>query len=109
MIRFWEIFIRYALSQNIVIIVNFVIHFYFQKGDIIFVLNKTTSGLCWGSSNAKTGWFKASHVEPLEHHPGGAQSKNVMLKNNTKRFKPKTVTELLQKLGLQVGFDWLCI
>jgi hypothetical protein len=48
-------------------------------------------------------------VEPLEHHPGGAQSKNVTLKNNTKKFKPKTVTELLQKLGLQVGFDCLCI
>lgn len=72
-----------------------------NKGDIIFVLNKTTSGLCWGSINGKTGWFKASHVEPLEHHTGGVQSKTIMPKNNTKRFKPKTVTELLHKLGLQ--------
>ncbi|CAC5390853.1 unnamed protein product [Mytilus coruscus] len=72
-----------------------------EKGDVIFVLNKTTSGLCWGNINGRSGWFKASHVEPLEHHPAGPQLKLTAQRNNTKRFKPKTVTELLQKLGLQ--------
>ncbi|XP_021367371.1 SAM and SH3 domain-containing protein 1-like isoform X1 [Mizuhopecten yessoensis] len=81
-----------------------------QKGDVIRVLYKPPGDLWRGVLKGKTGWFRASCIEPLYT---GETALEPWL--DRRPNKPKTVQEVLQVIGLesleavfiQNGFDEL--
>lgn len=75
-----------------------------QSGDIIQVLTITQSGLCRGVLDSRVGSFRYSHVEMITDKTLRSPKKEKgSRRRNSKRPKPKTVEELLKRIGLEVG------
>lgn len=74
-----------------------------QKGDIIWVATRTAGGLWKGVLSGRTGWFRPSHTEPCSHGNGeGTQRRTPNPRRTPRKTKPRTVEELLYRIGLEV-------
>lgn len=75
-----------------------------QKGDIIWVATRTAGGLWKGVLSGRTGWFRPSHTEPCSHGNGeGTQRRTPNPRRTPRKTKPRTVEELLYRIGLEVS------
>lgn len=75
-----------------------------QKGDIIWVATRTAGGLWKGVLSGRTGWFRPSHTEPCSHGNGeGTQRRTPNPRRTPRKTKPRTVEEVLYRIGLEVG------
>ncbi|XP_064612613.1 SAM and SH3 domain-containing protein 1-like isoform X2 [Liolophura sinensis] len=73
-----------------------------KSGDIIQVLTITQSGLCRGVLDSRVGSFRYSHVEMITDKTLRSPKKEKgSRRRNSKRPKPKTVEELLKRIGLE--------
>ncbi|XP_053555332.1 SAM and SH3 domain-containing protein 3 [Bombina bombina] len=70
-----------------------------KKGDIIDIIEKTPAGIWTGMLNNKVGSFKFIYVDilPEETEP----PKKAKVHARSKRLKPKTLQELLERINLQ--------
>ncbi|KAK3092063.1 hypothetical protein FSP39_024839 [Pinctada imbricata] len=89
-----------------------------KRGDVIWVASRSSMGLWKGVLNGRSGWFKPSFTEPCtpSNEASSVSQKGLTGKKKaTKKSRPKTVQELLQRIGLegletlfiQNGFDHL--
>lgn len=80
----------------------------FQKGDIIYLLGMVDSRWCRGILNNQIGTFRSTDVEPVGEDGARLITPRHMRPNKGRRQqrrpKPKTIEELLHRLGLQVLF-----
>lgn len=75
-----------------------------QKGDIIWVATRTAGGLWKGVLSGRTGWFRPSHTEPCSHGNGeGTHRRTPNPRRTPRKTKPRTVEELLYRIGLEVS------
>lgn len=77
-----------------------------QKGDVIYVLDVLESGLCHGVHKNHVGVFRLSDVE-TEPEDGtllatSRRGRPARTRHHPRRAKPRTVEELLDRLGLLV-------
>ncbi|XP_061193520.1 SAM and SH3 domain-containing protein 1-like isoform X2 [Saccostrea echinata] len=73
-----------------------------KKGDIIWVATKTAGGLWKGVLSGKTGWFRPSYTEACSHSASeGSQRRTPNPRRTPRKAKPRTVEELLYRLGLE--------
>lgn len=70
----------------------------FQKGDVIEVLQMSASGLWQGRAHGRTGLFKFINIELL----GERTSRKPRAGTRNSRNKPRTVEELLKRIGMEV-------
>lgn len=75
--------------------------FLFQKGDIIDIICKTPMGMWTGLLNNKVGNFKFIYVDLIEEEESA--SRKIKPHKRSKRAKPKSLQELLERLHLQVS------
>jgi len=74
-----------------------------QKGDIIYVLDVFDTGLCHGVLRNHIGVFRLSDVETVRDESTLLAARGrATMRPQRRRSKPKTVEELLSRLGLQV-------
>ncbi|XP_035264964.1 SAM and SH3 domain-containing protein 3-like [Anguilla anguilla] len=71
-----------------------------QKGDIIDIIEKPPVGTWTGKLNNKVGSFKFIYVTILPNEVTPPQKKKTHRKNHRSRPKPKTMQEVLEKIGL---------
>ena len=78
-----------------------------QRGDVIYVLHVFDSGLCHGVLRNHVGIFRLSDVETIADDgtllATSRRSRAGKTRHQPRRAKPKTVEELLHRLGLQVA------
>ncbi|XP_053561166.1 SAM domain-containing protein SAMSN-1 [Bombina bombina] len=70
-----------------------------KKGDIIDIIYKTPMGIWTGMLNNKVGNFKFIYVDIIFEEE--IQPKKIIKRRRSKRPKPKTMEELLERLNLQ--------
>ena len=78
----------------------------FQRGDIIEIIAMNPSGLWQGKSQGRVGHFKFINVELLPDRNTLRQqrrSASEKVPNYTNSGPPKTVEELLKRIGLEVS------
>ncbi|XP_022293700.2 SAM and SH3 domain-containing protein 1-like isoform X5 [Crassostrea virginica] len=74
-----------------------------KKGDIIWVATRTAGSLWKGVLSGKTGWFRPSYTEPCSHsNSEGNQRRTPNPRRTPRKTKPRTVEELLCRLGLEI-------
>ncbi|KAL8190650.1 UNVERIFIED_CONTAM: SAM domain-containing protein SAMSN-1 [Gekko kuhli] len=71
-----------------------------KKGDIIDIICKTPMGMWTGLLNNKVGNFKFIYVDLIEEEEESA-SRKIKPRKRSKRAKPKSLQELLERLHLQ--------
>lgn len=71
-----------------------------QKGDIIHIIAKPPVGTWTGLLNKKVGSFKFIYVSVIPDAP--APTLKSCPRSRSKRPKPKTLHELLERISLQV-------
>ncbi|XP_015269766.1 PREDICTED: SAM domain-containing protein SAMSN-1 [Gekko japonicus] len=71
-----------------------------KKGDIIDIICKTPMGMWTGLLNNKVGNFKFIYVDLIEQEEESA-SRKIKPRKRSKRAKPKSLQELLERLHLQ--------
>ena len=82
----------------------------FQRGDIIEIIAMNPSGLWQGKSQGRVGHFKFINVELLPDRNTLRQqrrSASEKVPNYTNSGPPKTVEELLKRIGLEVSKNWI--
>ena len=87
------------------------LNFYLQRGDTIEIIAMNPSGLWQGKSQGRIGHFKFINVELLPDRNTLRQqrrSASEKVPNYTNSGPPKTVEELLKRIGLEVNF-WIWI
>lgn len=80
--------------------------FYFQKGDVIDVINMNASGLWRGIAHNRVGHFKFVNVEVLSDRIIRNSASAKWLHKNAALYgfhksRPTTVEELLHRIGMQ--------
>ena len=81
-----------------------------QKGDIIGIIEKPPVGTWTGLLNNKVGSFKFIYVDVIPEEAAPTRKSRGQAKS--KRLKPKTLHELLERINLQVragggqGLQW---
>lgn len=71
-----------------------------QKGDIIGIIEKPPVGTWTGLLNNKVGSFKFIYVDVIPEE--AAPTRKSRGQGKSKRLKPKTLHELLERINLQV-------
>lgn len=71
-----------------------------QKGDIISIIEKPPVGTWTGLLNSRVGSFKFIYVDVIPEETAPARKSRGPSKS--KRLKPKTLHELLERINLQV-------
>ncbi|KAM4796381.1 SAM domain-containing protein SAMSN-1 isoform 1-T2 [Rhinophrynus dorsalis] len=70
-----------------------------KKGDVIDIIYKTPMGIWTGMLNNKVGNFKFIYVDLISEE--GAPPKKTIARRKSKRPKPKTLQELMERLNMQ--------
>lgn len=73
-----------------------------QKGDVIQIVEKPPVGTWLGLLNGRLGSFKFIYVDVLPEEAAGP-ARPSRRQSKGKRPKPKTLHELLERIGLEVG------
>lgn len=76
-----------------------------QRGDVIWVASRSSMGLWKGVLNGRSGWFRPSFTEPCtpsNETSSIGQKAMTGKKKAAKKSRPKTVRELLLRIGLEV-------
>lgn len=76
----------------------------FQKGDIIYIIEKPPVGTWTGKLNNKMGSFKFIYVNLLPDESPPVRRRRCDSKNRRSKIKPKTLEEVLDGIGLTVRF-----
>ncbi|XP_039976368.1 SAM and SH3 domain-containing protein 3 [Xiphias gladius] len=71
-----------------------------QKGDIIYIIEKPPVGTWTGKLNNKMGSFKFIYVNLLPDESPPARRRRCNSKDHKTKFKPKTLEEVLDRIGL---------
>lgn len=72
-----------------------------QKGDVIQIIEKPPVGTWLGLLNGRLGSFKFIYVDVLPEEAAGP-ARPTRRQSKGKRPKPKTLHELLERIGLEV-------
>lgn len=73
-----------------------------QKGDIIQIIEKPPAGTWTGKLNNKVGTFKFIYVKILPEESTPAKRKRFSSQDRRNKPKPKTLEEVLERIGLTV-------
>ena len=94
------------LTLTLIFLEQLKIELYLQRGDTIEIIAMNPSGLWQGKSQGRIGHFKFINVELLPDRNTLRQqrrSASEKVPNYTNSGPPKTVEELLKRIGLEVS------